>query len=235
MKKIILLLFLGTTISYAQTKSVSIEYGLIIEKEVGLFDNNATLKSFLEKSMVDCKTLTFQLVITKNGSKFLNEENLEKDSNVRVKNFILAMAHYSGVVYSLKDKIMVQQKLIGDKFYAEEELKDKWGLSNETKMIDNYLCYKATNAYKVTNGTKVFNHPVTAWYCPQLPYRYGPIGYGNLPGLILELQVRNAVFGVKSIDFNSKLNFDTKELDQIKILSAEELNQAYNKMNSFED
>jgi hypothetical protein len=32
------------------------------------------LKSFLDKAMVDCKKLTFQLIITKTGSKFLMQK-----------------------------------------------------------------------------------------------------------------------------------------------------------------
>jgi GLPGLI family protein len=100
-------------------------------------------------------------------------------------------------------------------------------------LIDNYLCYKATNIFTVNNGEKIFNHPVIAWYCPKLPYPYGPIGYGNLPGLILELQVRNVVYGAKSIQINSNLRFDSKSLDKIKVLNEKELEAAYNNLNDF--
>jgi GLPGLI family protein len=106
-------------------------------------------------------------------------------------------------------------------------------LTNETKLIDNYLCYKATNIYKVTNDIKTFLHPVIAWYCPQIPYRYGPNGYSNLPGLILELQVRNVVFGAKVIKLDSELDFDLKFLDKIKILRGKEVDDAYEKFNGF--
>ena len=71
---------------------------------------------------------------------------------------------------------------------------------------------------------KVFNHPVIAWYCPKLPYAFGPNTYGNLPGLILELQVRNVVYGVKKIDLNSDLTFDTAFLAKKTIITEEELN-----------
>ena len=91
-------------------------------------------------------------------------------------------------------------------------------------MIDSYLCYKATNVNIVDNGSgKIFRHPVIAWYCPALPYNYGPNWYSNLPGLILQLQVRNVVFGVKKIDLNSDEDFDHTFLDKVKTISLEEL------------
>jgi GLPGLI family protein len=133
----------------------------------------------------------------------------------------------------LKDKILFQKEILGDNIYGEESLKSNWILTNETKLIDNYLCYKATNIFTVNNGEKIFNHPVIAWYCPKLPYPYGPIGYGNLPGLILELQVRNVVYGAKSIQINSNLRFDSKSLDKIKVLNEKELEAAYNNLNDF--
>ncbi|SHL48531.1 GLPGLI family protein [Flavobacterium xanthum] len=233
MKIFLIILILSTTLGYGQGQNVVITYGLQIEKEQGLFDNNATLKSFLEKSIVDAKKLTFQLIITENGSKFYNEEILDSDIAINSQRFTLAMANYVGIVFSLKEKLLFQKEMLGENIYGEEALKSNWILTNETKLIDNYLCYKATNVFTVINGTKVFNHPVIAWYCPQLPYPYGPAGYGNLPGLILELQVRNAVYGAKSIHLNSNLNFDIKSLEKLKILNEKQLEEAYHNVNGF--
>ncbi len=52
----------------------------------------------------------------------------------------------------------------------------------------------------MVNSADFFRFPIIAWYCPQIPLSYGPNGYGALPGLILKLQVRNILFGVKTID-----------------------------------
>lgn len=85
-----------------------------------------------------------------------------------------------------------------------------WKLTNETKKIGNYLCYKATSSFKTGTDEKSFTFPLIAWYCPQIPLEYGPKAYGGLPGMILELQERNIVYGVTKIEFtplekNSKL------------------------------
>jgi GLPGLI family protein len=235
MNKIIVILILSAAVGYSQGKNVTVAYGLIIEKETGLFDNNTMLKSILEKSILESKKLTFQLIITENGSKFYSEANLDSDSAPGLKGFIYGMAHYLGTVYTLKEKLLFQKDLLGENIYAEEELKNNWILTNETKLIDNYLCYKATNVYTVMNGSKIFSHPVIAWYCPKLPFPYGPVGYGNLPGLILELRVRNTLYGAKNIKLNSDSNFDIKALEKIKILDKKQLEEAYNKLNGFTD
>lgn len=233
MNKIIVILILYAAVGYSQGKNVMVAYGLIIEKETGLFDNNAVLKNMLEKSILESKKLTFQLIITENGSKFYSEANLENDSALGLKGFIYGMAHYSGTVYTLKEKLLFQKDLLGKNIYTREDLKDNWLLTNETKLIDNYLCYKATNSYTVNNGSKIFSHPVIAWYCPKLPFPHGPVGYGNLPGLILELRVRNTVYGAKNIKLDSDSNFDIKDFEKIKILNQKQLEEAYDKLNGF--
>ena len=68
-------------------------------------------------------------------------------------------------------------------------------ISTETKKIDNYTCYKATTEYVVTNPKGTFKHPVVAWFCPEIPISHGPNGYGGLPGLILEIQIRKTLLG----------------------------------------
>lgn len=100
------------------------------------------------------------------------------------------------------------------KHYITEELEEsfgkflvsrpyqKWELHDDTKTIGDYTCFKATTSYTTTNPKgKVFKHNFTAWYTPQLPYKFGPAGYGNLPGLIIELQGDEFTYGVKKIQF----------------------------------
>jgi GLPGLI family protein len=230
MKKIaILLVILFAPSGFAQGKNIHIEYGLVIHNDPEFLTSNV-LRNPFENAMRDSHKMTFELIINKKGSKFFDKKRLETDINNGSSSFALALASYSGVIYELKDKIVSQKALLGENIYSESDLKSNWELTNETKLIDNYLCYKATSIKKVTNDTKTFLHPVTAWYCPQLPYRYGPNGYSNLPGLILELQVRNVVFGAKTIKLDSELDFDLKFLDKIKILNEKEVEEAYEQM-----
>jgi len=90
----------------------------------------------------------------------------------------------------------------------------KWTISNETKVINGYLCYKATsvkedifNPYK---QTKAIFYP-EVWFTPSIPASYGPQGLDGLPGLVLE-----ATLNGKKYLFATKIEFDVKSIDKIE-------------------
>jgi GLPGLI family protein len=95
----------------------------------------------------------------------------------------------------------------------------KWEFHDESKKIGDYLCFKATTFHTVTTPQgKVFKYDFTAWYSPQLPYKFGPAGYGNLPGLIVELQGEGFTYGIKKIDFYENLQNKENEIPKLKKL-----------------
>lgn len=59
----------------------------------------------------------------------------------------------------------------------------KWKLTNEKKEITGYKCNKATRI----DGDQI----VEAWYTTKIPVASGPSVYGDLPGLILEVNIDN--------------------------------------------
>lgn len=59
----------------------------------------------------------------------------------------------------------------------------KWKLVNETKLIGNFNCKKATAHFK--------GRDYTAWYTTKINTFFGPLKFGQLPGLILELYDTN--------------------------------------------
>lgn len=227
MKTIILFLnLLSCSFLLGQQKTVVVEYTVKIHDEEGLsFSNNPSARHLFEQAMANADNLSFSLIINDSGAKFYANSSLSKSENETFKGSTALFAGYRGVLYQYFNSIYRVSDVVGSEVMVKEDLKDNWQLDNETKMIDGFLCYKASNVNKIDNGVGVFSHPVTAWYCPKLPYSYGPNGYSNLPGLILELQVRNVVYGVKKIDLNSTLDFDPTFLKKVKTISLEELNK----------
>jgi GLPGLI family protein len=98
----------------------------------------------------------------------------------------------------------------------------KWILSKENKMIGNYLCFKANFNYVVRNTKGEFNKKVTAWYAPKIPFYFGPKGFCNLPGLILELTDDKIIYVADVIKF-SKTKENIPKLPKGKLISEDEL------------
>jgi GLPGLI family protein len=234
MKKIynfVAFLFL-TFACFSQKNTVYLEYGIIISDDNGAFTKDKMFADYFLNAVKAAHKLTFGLIITKDGSKYYEvDTGIEKSPEM---NMAAYQANYVGVIYNLENEVFKESKLLGNNIYTKEKKTENWILSSETKVIDGYFCYKATNTYTVVNSAGTFNFPVIAWYCPKLPYNYGPNGYGNLPGLILELQVRNINYGVKKIDLNSEMEFNLRFLDKASILTEEELNKKLDEFNNFD-
>ena len=212
-----------------------VEYKVQINDEENLFKDNDFLRDIFLKAIKNDSKVNFGLLINSNSSKFYNLSSLNSEDSFDEEKIVLSFSNYSGIVFNYNDSIFKQSSLLGKNIYSKEPSKKKWELHNETKLIDNYLCYKTNTIYKVSNCEKIFNHPVTAWYCPALPYKFGPNGYGNLPGLILELQVRNVLFGITKIDLKTDIELDLSSLKKAKILTEEELEKKLIEFNNFVD
>jgi GLPGLI family protein len=98
---------------------------------------------------------------------------------------------------------------------------NKWILSNNTKKIGQYLCYEATTIVEVKNNKGIFKEIVTAWYTQDIPYNFGPKGYGSLPGLILELSEGSFKYYASKIKLNTEINL--KKPSEINLINQEEL------------
>ncbi len=223
-------ILLFSCILFSQNKNIYIEYAVKIYDEERLKGVDPVFRKMFVEAMTNADNLSFGLIINKSGSKFYNNAFMSSSNDEFEKISSTLFAGYTGEVFQYLNNLYKYSPTLGKEVMVKETLVDNWELHDETKMIDNYLCYKATNVNRIDNGSgKIFNHPVVAWYCPQLPYNYGPNGYSNLPGLILEIQVRNVVFGVKKIDFNSNYDFDVTFLNKVKTISLEELNKQIEK------
>lgn len=183
--------------TFAQIKNGKVEYGVSIEMIDG-FKGTRAEKSYSE-TISNAKYLSFILNFDKERAAFYPNEGLGVENQDLFMSKV--SAGYMNEVYQYKDYSLCAIFGFGNYVLKTDAVKD-WTLENETKEIEGFLCYKATSTKKVNNSKGNFVFPIVAWYCPKIPISFGPNGYGNLPGLILELQVRNVVYGVRKIDLN---------------------------------
>ncbi|WP_299522430.1 GLPGLI family protein [uncultured Lutibacter sp.] len=199
------------------------------------------INSYLSKKDIELKKtlddINFILQFNKEESLFFVENiNMEVEENRYYKLSILTGGN-SGIWYlNSKDKSRLRQiNAFGQDFLIKSNMNSvSWELINESKKIGNYICFKATSNYVVNNSKGTFNHPVVAWYTDKLPINFGPIGYGGLPGLIMELSVRNVKYYINKIELNPKIESEIMIPTKGKMVSEEEFEEiGKNMMQSF--
>ncbi len=199
-----LLIFLITLSSFSQIKTASIEYNLTIGED-DLY-SNGDLKVAYKNAAQNANQLVFKLNVNEKEICFFSENKLENsDSGVELakifsgsKNPFYMLLNTNKIYQSFDDLIL-------GKYTVEKQIsKYEWKLENESKIISGFKCFKAVTTDVVQNRSGKFNFLITAWYCPEIPIPYGPLLYNGLPGLILELNRRNVVYGATKIDLNPK-------------------------------
>jgi len=204
MKKFIFI-FLINLFTFAQTKTGTVKYSLVIQEDSQL-SSDKFLKDYFKSAMENSKYVSLTLDFNQNEMVFYADDSMNLDGQDI--NFSLAFGGVSSLYYKDKANLVYYSAINNPDFgkiVIKEDIKIKWTLVNETKMINNYLCYKATSTKIIDNGKQgIFTRPVIAWYCPEIPVPFGPKEYGGLPGLILELQEKNLLYGVTKIDFDPK-------------------------------
>lgn len=232
--KNLLYLFLclcNTHLLASQNKTVTVTYNVIVDKDeimekaVEKRGKDDFLNQFYLKALAEYKDYTFKLVkgdtITEFYLSNYQDQSVEKGNNIKGKAF--PMAGYLGTIYQTRDK--VYKYLAFENLFSFHTIYNEWEITSEEKMIDGRRCYKALGKYNVVHGDTVFNHALFAWFCPDLPFSIGPMGYGGLPGLILEIRIRNATYIASQIDLNSTTKIDLDFFNKYKKVSQEVVNK----------
>ena len=217
MYKILIVLLLSANV-FAQTNSVQVNYSLKIGFDEG-FSNNDVLKDYYAMAQKGANDINFDLVANKTSSYFKLKETIKTEETDFAIAFSVAATSYYTESNS-NNKIKYINDIFGE-FRIEYNETTDWKLENETKYIDDYLCYKATSKQIVVTPKKTFEHPIVAWYCPSIPFSFGPNGYNGLPGLILELQIRNITWGASKIVLTKEIKVVEKPSKGKKITSEE--------------
>lgn len=222
-------------------------------------ENLDAFKEMIKQEMEKEYILTFN----KFESIFKEEEKLEQP-NGGMQFKIMGGFDQSIYYKNLKEKIYIQQiETFSKDFLIKDTLKVfQWTLENESKMIGEHLCFKATTTKKIdidnfeTNtevkdsnqldDTKSKNIIITAWYTPDIPINNGPNEYWGLPGLILELTEENTVIlcselklyakdVVKIVEPTKGKVVTQSEYDKIIEDKIKEMNEMYNNSKKGDD
>lgn len=223
MRIIVFLFFLNSIFAFSQVKNGIVTYGVVKNKTEKFSDNEFLNKLENEASEI-AHLLTATLSFNKEEAFFLlNDVVLPEDKDMRLYEGLLDIQNK---VYENRGKKIFRRYLsnsrIGD-VVKTDTLQYAWTITNETKEINGYTCYKAITLRYGDGGVMDAKYGITAWFTPKIPVPYGPNGYGKLPGLILELQTYMSTIFIKTIDLNLKQNPEIDTLENYPQLTGDEI------------
>ena len=205
---IIIILFFQITNCLSQNKDI---YGTVHytykPNENNLLNNNKTKQDVkdlfkgLKEYMADVK---FKLEFFNQTSIFTVSDKM--DSDVKSNGSLIADRLISNGSYFTDFKKDIQYRKVEREglLIESQPSKIKWVLSQETKFIKSYKCYKATTSITNKNFSGIYTFEIIAWYAPEISVPFGPKQFFGLPGLILELKDTHNTFYVDKIELFPK-------------------------------
>ncbi len=249
MKKILIAIigFSLSTLAGAQQKEGKVTYERTTQMQMRFAGGNDEMERMIPKSRTD----KFELNFGNNQSlwKQAEQQNNDDDNTFGGNGMQIRMivAGSDDVLFCNFDaaKTVESKEVFDKKFIVEDSIRPmKWKLSDETKTILNHVCRKATTTQynkrmtmNVDNGKMERKEVqdtsnIVAWFTTDIPVSAGPGEFqGQLPGLILEMDIHDGRQTYKAIDISDKADLASiKEPAGKKHYTPEEFKKEQDKM-----
>ena len=197
MRILMLLLILMSIQPLTAQSTGEITYEMVIDLHRRMTGDRAQFKEFVPPT----KSFTSQLIYNETEAyyKQLPEEEEQMDSPTAGRGpmrRMFRMAQNNVVYLNYDEGTRIEQRAIMDKSFLITGAPEtyKWKITGETKQVGDFLCAKATH----TDSTET----VVAWFTTQIPVPLGPAKYGQLPGLILHVDVNEGERTYTAMDLN---------------------------------
>jgi len=201
MKKILSILIFSNLI-FAQNTKITYSFETNFS-ENQMKDEN--IGFYLKGAQEGAKNLRLELIYNDKISSFQPIESLSINEET---DMAKTFCKCEKTIFQKEDSQYYQNSELffqKNKYIIKEPLKNDWNITNESIKINGFTCYKAEIIEFITlpNNSKK-EKKIIAWFAPELPSKYGPGGFGNLPGTILILQNGDVVFKAIEIKKNDK-------------------------------
>lgn len=203
MKNLQIILIILFFAKISAQNAYKVEYGL----SFGISEKEKKIEKYLQMANKIAPNLSFILEVSNQESMFYLQPNIlnsESDGKLAI-----GLSGYENSIYrNFTNKYYVHNnsessQFILQEFLVTEVVFNQWSIQNEIKEIQGLKCVKAIGTRIADEGDRKFTYEIVAWFCPEIASSAGPMGYGDLPGLILELHENNVVFGAKKISLKS--------------------------------
>jgi len=221
MKKVLTIcLLIFTLFSDAQTKEGRVVYERVFQLPTRMFNVDPSVAAQIPKSRTD----QYELLFSNNHVlwQYIPNATNEGDGNVFAGGGVVFRFAGSGDIsfFDLDNGTRVDQREIMDRSYVVTDSirKQQWKLTEETKTILNHLSRKATSQRISTRMQMTMENgemkrtpiqdtsTVVAWFTTDIPVSAGPEFSGQLPGLILELDIANGQTVYHALEISPSVN-----------------------------
>ncbi len=222
MKKILIAgcSLLTAILGHGQQKEGKITYERVNKVEIHLSGGGEGMENMMPKTRTD----KFELIFGNSQSLWKQaEKEIEDESGFGGGGGLRIMTFGGGtddvLYYNFETAKRTEQKdMFEKKFIIDDSISPmKWKMTGETKTILNHNCMKATSSristsmrMNIDNGKMERKEVsdtsnIVAWFATDIPVSAGPAEFqGQLPGLILEMDIADGRQTFKAIEISPK-------------------------------
>lgn len=205
----LLVLLFCCQIMLAQTNDYKITYKRFegnLKRDAVLYvkENQPTVMHIIMASTVPIKVIKDTTYINENGATVWKRGSGSTDYSKFPDEYI-KVNHVANKIEMIRD--------ISKKFFlVTDEINYSWKITNETKQIQNFTCYKATTSFR--------GNTFEAWFTPEIPINAGPWKWYGLPGLIVEAtdKDQSVIFKLEKIEkLTEEIPFPSSKSEKITL------------------
>lgn len=237
------LAFLLVNVLWAQQKQGTVVYERTMQMQLRINDNDE-IAQMLPKTRTD----KFELTFGNNRSlwKHVDEDDNNEEFGGGGMQIRMVGPGQNDVLFcDFNNARSVEQREMFDKRFVIEDSIHRlnWKLSGETQSLLGHVCHKATAQriakrmqMTIDNGKMerkevADTSTIDAWFTNDIPISAGPEVQGQLPGLILALDINDGRMVYKAVEISPKVDVaDIKEPTKGKKVTPSQFNEERNKM-----
>ena len=219
---VIIAALLCAVVTEAQDNSMTsgkVIYDEVMKLEIQLEGDASQFAHMLPKERKTVKVLYFnpgESLYEKGDSEDESIDQVVESGEAMVQ---IKMTEPDNKLYTdLSKKLQVEQKEFMTRiFLIEGEVPEhSWKMTGQQKMILDYPCQQAS--------LEVDDKKISAWFTQAIPVPAGPAGYGDLPGLILSVDIDKGqrVITARSVESMEPASGDLQKPKKGKKVSQEE-------------
>ena len=219
-------LFFSISIS-AQIQSGKVTYVAsmtpITDKKIDSLTKKSNLKNvkmnkWMRDVLKNTPNVNAYLEFDDGESMYYVEEKMEVDGKTTLNMNRIFAGGDNKVYKNTKTKEYLKENIRENLLIEKEE--KKWQITQESKQIGKYLCFKAIDTASANKKMK----PVV-WFTPQIPVSFGPLEYNGLPGLVILVEMKNRTISASKIVLNPKEKIVFKKLIKGDRITEEKYNE----------